>query len=99
MSELIFYICRKESADTGGCVAILLWQLWVARNDVVWNWEVSADQLAAMETCPRDEQSGEECSSPLPAQIRWEKPYHGWLKCNVDIAFQTPKGFQLQGVL
>jgi hypothetical protein len=37
MSELIFYICRKESADMGGYVTVLLWQLWAVRNDVVWN--------------------------------------------------------------
>jgi len=37
MSELIFDICRKESVDTGGCVAVLLWQLWATMNDVVWN--------------------------------------------------------------
>lgn len=37
LSELIFDICCKESADAGGCIAVLLWQLWAAHNDVVWN--------------------------------------------------------------
>lgn len=37
MPKLIFDIYRKESADIGGCIAVLLWQLWAASNDVVWN--------------------------------------------------------------
>jgi len=35
---------------------------------------------------------GRSAASPLPAQIRWEKPNHGWLKCNVDIAFHISEG-------
>jgi hypothetical protein len=34
---------------------------------------------------------------PLPAQIRWEKANHGWLKCNVDIAFDSSEGFSTTG--
>jgi len=45
-----------------------------------------------METCPRGEQSGTECSSPLPAQTQWEKPGHGWVKCNVDVVFHSSVG-------
>ncbi|KEH38123.1 hypothetical protein MTR_2g461720 [Medicago truncatula] len=37
MPKLIFDIYRKESANMGGCIAVLLWQLWAASNDVVWN--------------------------------------------------------------
>ncbi|KEH41262.1 hypothetical protein MTR_1g047540 [Medicago truncatula] len=31
------YGLSVESADTGGCVVVLLWQLWTAKSDVVWN--------------------------------------------------------------
>ena len=37
LQELVFNICSRESADAAGRVAVLLWQIWSAINDVVWN--------------------------------------------------------------
>ena len=38
LPELIFDICCKENADTGGFVAVLLWQLRSTSNYVVCNY-------------------------------------------------------------
>jgi len=35
--DFVFDICRSESRGIAGRVALLLWQIWVARNDVIWN--------------------------------------------------------------
>jgi hypothetical protein len=37
LADFIFDICRSESRDIAGRVALLLWQIWAARNDVIWN--------------------------------------------------------------
>jgi hypothetical protein len=37
LEDFVFDICRSESRDIAGRVASLLWQIWVARNDVIWN--------------------------------------------------------------
>jgi hypothetical protein len=39
ISTFIFDICINESLDMAGCVVVLLWQIWAARNDCVWNVE------------------------------------------------------------
>jgi len=101
MLELIFYICHKESADTGDCVAILLWQLWAARNDVVWNssrdtplgiGRLALSNWQQWKLAQEMNRPGRSATPPLPTQIRWEKSNHGWLKCNVDIAFHSSEG-------
>ena len=37
LADFVFDICRSESRDIAGRVALLLWQIWAARNDVIWN--------------------------------------------------------------
>jgi len=37
LADFVFDICCSESGDIAGRVALLLWQIWVARNDVIWN--------------------------------------------------------------
>jgi len=37
LTDFVFDICRSESRDIAGRVALLLWQMWVARKDVIWN--------------------------------------------------------------
>jgi hypothetical protein len=36
-TDFVFDICRSESRDIAGQVALLLWRIWAARNDVIWN--------------------------------------------------------------
>jgi hypothetical protein len=35
LADFVFDICRSESRDIAGRVALLLWQIWAARNDVI----------------------------------------------------------------
>jgi len=35
LQELVFDICSRESADAAGWTAVMLWQIWSSRNDVV----------------------------------------------------------------
>jgi uncharacterized membrane protein len=37
LADFVFDICRSESQDIAGRVALLLWKTWAARNDVIWN--------------------------------------------------------------
>ena len=37
LADFVFYICRSESRDIAGWMALLLWKIWVARNDAIWN--------------------------------------------------------------
>jgi len=37
LADFVFDICCSESRDIAGRVALLLWQIWAARNDVIWN--------------------------------------------------------------
>lgn len=37
LGDFVFDICRSESRDIAGWVALLLWQIWAAHNDVIWN--------------------------------------------------------------
>jgi len=37
LADFVFDVCHSESRDIAGRVALLLWQIWAARNDVIWN--------------------------------------------------------------
>jgi len=37
LTNFVFYIRRSESRDVVGQGALLLWQIWAALNDVIWN--------------------------------------------------------------
>ncbi|AES90844.2 hypothetical protein MTR_4g098780 [Medicago truncatula] len=86
LPELIFDICFKESVDTGGCIAVLLWQLWATRNDVVWNSSRDTPLEIGRLALSNWQQW------KFTQEIRWEKPANGWLKCNVDVAFNSSIG-------
>jgi len=64
LPELVFDICSQENADTAGRDAVLLWQLWSARNDLVSvnerNRQACFEWVAAVErnsNCAGTEQS------------------------------------------
>ena len=37
LADIVFDICHSESRDIAGRVALLLWQIWAALNDIIWN--------------------------------------------------------------
>jgi hypothetical protein len=99
LTNFVFDICRLESRDIAGRVVLLLWQIWAARNDVIWNdihytsTSIGRTTLDAW----KQWQDVHKQPSPLVVQHRqnrvlgnnsvWEKPSETWLKCNVDAAF------------
>jgi len=37
LADFVFDICCSRSRDIAGWVALFFWQIWVARNDIIWN--------------------------------------------------------------
>lgn len=37
LAGFVFDVCQHEDGNVVGRVALLLWHIWVARNDVIWN--------------------------------------------------------------
>jgi len=99
LTDFVFDICRSESRDIVGCVALLLWQIWVARNDAIWNdvhhTSTSIGRMA-LDAWQQWQDVHKQPSLPI-VQHRgnrvqgnnsvWEKSSETWLKCNVDAAF------------
>jgi len=91
----LFDIWHSESRDIAGRVALLLWKIWAARNDFIWNdahhtsTEIGRTALDAWQQW----QEVHKHHSPSVVQHRqnrvqvWEKPNESWLKCNVGAAF------------
>ena len=99
LTDFIFDICRSESRDIVGRVALLLWQIWAARNDVIWNDAHHTSTTIGRTAVDAWQQWQEVHKQPSPLVVQhghnrvqgnnsvWEKPSEMWLKCNVDAAF------------
>jgi hypothetical protein len=80
-------------------VALLLWQIWVARNDAIWNDAHHTSTSIGKTTIDAWQQWQEVHQHPSPSVMQqeqnraqgnisvWEKLRETWLKCNVDAAF------------
>ena len=96
--QILFLTC-SESQDITGRVTLLLWQIWVARNDVIWNDVHRTSTSIGMTTLGAWQQWQDVHKQPSPLAVQhghnrvqgnnsiWEKPRETWLKCNVDAAF------------
>lgn len=99
LADFVFDICCSESRDIAGRVALLLWQIWVARNDVIWNDAHHTSTSIGRTALDAWQQWQEIHKQPSPPFVQhgqnrvqgnnsvWEKPCETWLKCNVDAAF------------
>ena len=99
LADFVFDICRSESRDIAGRVASLLWQIWAARNDVIWNDAHHTSTSIGRTTLDAWQQWQEVHKHPSQSVVQhrqnrvqgnssvWEKPRETWLKCNVDAAF------------
>ncbi|XP_050238335.1 uncharacterized protein LOC126687821 [Mercurialis annua] len=84
-------------------VAMVCWNLWVNRNNAVWNkkWGTvdsiigaATAQLSAWKIChlPDEEMRGAELLQD-DGRVSWVPPRQGWLKANCDIAnFSNSQG-------
>ncbi|XP_058783981.1 uncharacterized protein LOC131658734 [Vicia villosa] len=102
IKSLIFYICSKESKEVSGRFAVMLDVLWKNRNDYVWhNEQEEASTLGLKATYLWNEwfQAQERLTSNarLNHALEWSPPPVGWLKCNVDAAFNNNNGTTNRG--
>jgi hypothetical protein len=99
LADFIFDICCSENRDAAGRVALLLWQIWAARNDVIWNEAHHTSTSIGRTALDAWQQWQEVHKQPSLSVVQhgqnrvqannsvWEKPRETWLKCNVDAAF------------
>jgi len=99
--DFVFDICRSESRDIAGRVALLLWQIWAARNDVIWNDAHHTTMSIGRTALDARKQWQEVHKQPSPPVMQhgqnrvqgnssvWDKLRETWLKCNVDAAFHN----------
>ena len=99
LTNFVFDVCCSESRDISGRVALLLWQIWVARNDIIWNDAHHTSTSIGRAALDAWLQWQEVHKHPSPMVVQhghnwvqdnisvWEKPSEMWLKCNVDAAF------------
>ncbi|GAU16862.1 hypothetical protein TSUD_368110 [Trifolium subterraneum] len=98
--DRIFAMCSKDSSDTVGRVAMLLWCIWHNRNDKLWNDNVQLPRQIGRYAFDawndwysvHKLQSNSVSGSTEADLVRWEKPDLGWVKCNVDVAFVPGSG-------
>lgn len=96
---LFFDICCSESQDIVGRMTLLLWQIWVTRNDVISNDAHHTSTSIGRATLDAWQQWQQIHKQPSPPVVPyghnrvqgnslvWEKPCDTWLKCNVDVVF------------
>jgi hypothetical protein len=93
--EVIFSVCSNEDKTIAGLFAVMVWILWSNRNNKVWE-ETNAPgcslgyksiQLWQEWVAVQQLQQGTHGIEQQLQHLRWEKPLHGWYKCNVDAAF------------
>jgi len=101
LTNFVFDICFSESRDISGRVALLLWKIWAAPNDVIWNDAHHTSTSIERTTLNAWQQWQEVHKHPSPAVVQhgknrgqgnisvWEKPSEMWLKCNVDAVFHN----------
>ncbi|GAU50148.1 hypothetical protein TSUD_136200 [Trifolium subterraneum] len=91
----VFVMCRNEDGATMGRVATLFWSIWHHRNDVIWNDSPSLpNQVGRIAYSSWNDcfvvhhlKHDENHIPAPPTTDRWENPHHGWVKCNVDVAY------------
>ncbi|PNX77970.1 hypothetical protein L195_g033943 [Trifolium pratense] len=92
VKEVIFDICRKETKEVAGRVAVMIWV-----NNWLWNHDKSgAIQMGMLAfnvwkdwylaqyfggSAANNEQ--------IQQQYQWQPPQRGWVKCNVDAGFHN----------
>jgi ribonuclease HI len=95
VSELIFNVCTHEDKDTAGIFAMVVWVLWNNRNNKVWNdmadpgRSIGFKARHSWEEWSNVQQMQHVSASSVQIQsvLSWQKPPHGWYKCNVDAGF------------
>ncbi|VFQ59793.1 unnamed protein product [Cuscuta campestris] len=85
---------KESSREFVACVAIILWEIWTQRNQLVWNNKymqpktLVARALQWYQSWQQAKQEDLEVARTRNTfHNQWEPPVHGALKCNVDANF------------
>lgn len=100
--SLIFDIYSKEDRKDAGRFAVMIYEIWKNMNDLIWHNEFEeAPKLGwldfhnwyewFMAQRVQDTENGQQYST------NWNPPTVGWLKCNVDAAFNKNRGTTNRG--
>ncbi|XP_058759302.1 uncharacterized protein LOC131632582 [Vicia villosa] len=94
IKSLLLDICSKEDKEVSGRLAVMIDVIWNNRNDYVWqNEKDDATTLGvkAIQIWNDWFQAQDNSTNNARAQqaLVWSAPSVGWLKCNVDAAFNN----------
>ncbi|KAL8118342.1 hypothetical protein AgCh_016030 [Apium graveolens] len=101
----------SESTEVCGCIAAILWGIWFARNQKVWERKILTPELAMQWSMKQVTQWREVnqskklmlsgmSRSPLSFVVRWKAPVEGRVKLNVDASiYPGTSSFSLGMVL
>jgi ribonuclease HI len=95
IQDLILNVCMTEPTERAGVFAVMLWVLWQNRNNMVWNAMQENGRHLGMKALHlwnewndvQWVQHGQRRTPQHQQLLRWEKPQHGWFKCNIDAGF------------
>ncbi|XP_058776483.1 uncharacterized protein LOC131650791 [Vicia villosa] len=100
--SVIFDICNSEDRKVAGRVAVMVEALWKNRNDMVWNNEKDeASRLGWLafhrwqELFTTQQVLGN--NNNLHHALTWSPPEEDWVKCNVDVGFNSLLGTTNRG--
>jgi hypothetical protein len=93
--DLIFKVCTHADKDTAGLFAMVVWSLWNNRNNKVWNDTsepgrsigLKARHLWEEWSAVQQVQRVVAGANQVQHALEWQKPVHGWYKCNLDAGF------------
>ena len=98
LAGFVFDLCRHENRNVAGRVALLLWHIWDARNDVIWNDTRQSSMTTGRSALVAWQDWNNVQQQRLSRRVQaanngeqqrntvWEKPENQWMKCNVDAA-------------
>ncbi|GAU35379.1 hypothetical protein TSUD_57280 [Trifolium subterraneum] len=95
-----FDICRNETFDVVGTVAMIAWCIWNNRNNCVWNGLKDTPKCVAMHVAHvmnewravNIRQQLRQTEDNNTTGIQWQQPRSGWSKCNVDASCHYESG-------
>ncbi|MCH81027.1 cytochrome P450, partial [Trifolium medium] len=95
VSAVIHAMCSAGDREIAGRFAVLIWILWNNRNNKVWNDATESGQGLGYKAkqlwhdwfSVQTLQNGRHQNPEQLQPIQWQKPSHGWFKCNVDAGF------------